>query len=742
MNVKQTVKKMSAVLTGAAMLGATVVGAMALTLDDYPMPLVEDGVFNGKIVVGKEAATSDVLGAIDIAASLQADSKVAASVSGGTVSVEGGEDFDETDLGAYITAVNLTDTDLAGFVDTDTDFNDDNIDYHDMLILGASGVGLATSGTSGEEDFEDTIYMVVADNGIEYRVYFDDYVNITNVGTTSSTDELKFKFLGRELEVIDVDTDGLGFTVRSAAEFALIKGDSVTVDGIKVTLAAVGSDSVRVTAGGETKVIGEGDNEDFDNGLEIEVEDGSVFYEENGLDNGATLRIGADVEEDAQDGDPMETFGEPDSRSDAEWVWNIDMSGVTAGSQFVGALYNQDRTEIDDDFPALAVGEELLLPNNYGAVSFEELEEKGDYTTLQIDMDDFDLAEDNDGDNLENAKGLYFSTLGGKDVFKVGSTSTEEVWLVDNGGTTETWYADGSDEVNGTGNAFTIEIDDDAVTVTVGAAGLTGADGNNSNESNYVKMAFAGSGDALWLYVDVNQDANKYYFGEADDEESTELKYHTGGTFASASSIGNSDYDYVTEFGAIIPETENQFGSGSSFEMMLPPNQQKGTIVVTSTGSTVSEDAGEGGAYTVNGFALGAGVLDVNAGDLLGETPLLVVGGPYVNTIAKDLMGNPSGDQIMQFFEAGKAKIKLYEDENAILVAGYSAQDTLGASYVLADYMSYDFEGMSEVEVLVASLEDLEVAAPTLPSSIDDLEVEAEEVVEEDMPEEEPDTTA
>ncbi len=55
------------------------------------------------------------------------------------------------------------------------------------------------------------------------------------------------------------------------------------------------------------------------------------------------------------------------------------------------------------------------------------------------------------------------------------------------------------------------------------------------------------------------------------------------------------------------------------------------------------------------------------------------------------------------------AKIKLYEDQNALLVAGYGPQDTLGASYVLADHEDYNLQG-DEVEVSVASLDSISVS--------------------------------
>ena len=89
----KTVKKIAALVAGTTMLGATIMGAMALDLSDYPAPFVSDGVFDGKIVVGANAATSDVVGAIDLAASLQAEATSTTEInipgSAGTVSVSG-----------------------------------------------------------------------------------------------------------------------------------------------------------------------------------------------------------------------------------------------------------------------------------------------------------------------------------------------------------------------------------------------------------------------------------------------------------------------------------------------------------------------------------------------------------------------------------------------------------------------------------------------------------------------------
>jgi hypothetical protein len=81
MKLRKAIKKIVALGTGMTMVGATLLGAMAADLKDYPSPLVKDGVFDGSIVVGDSAASSDVVGAIDIATSLQYSSTTTTTVS-------------------------------------------------------------------------------------------------------------------------------------------------------------------------------------------------------------------------------------------------------------------------------------------------------------------------------------------------------------------------------------------------------------------------------------------------------------------------------------------------------------------------------------------------------------------------------------------------------------------------------------------------------------------------------------
>ena len=88
----------------------------------------------------------------------------------------------------------------------------------------------------------------------------------------------------------------------------------------------------------------------------------------------------------------------------------------------------------------------------------------------------------------------------------------------------------------------------------------------------------------------------------------------------------------------------------------------------------------------------------------------IVVGGPCANSAAATLMGNP--ENCVAGFEPGKAMVKLFENGNkvALLVAGYSSDDTRRAARVLANHADYDLSG-DEVVISGTSMTDIRVSA-------------------------------
>ncbi len=95
MQFEKTVKKIGTLLVGTAMMGSVLAGgALAANLGNYPAPFATSDDFASTIVVGATASTADVVGAINIAASLAqagAESQeVSVSCTGGVTSVDNG----------------------------------------------------------------------------------------------------------------------------------------------------------------------------------------------------------------------------------------------------------------------------------------------------------------------------------------------------------------------------------------------------------------------------------------------------------------------------------------------------------------------------------------------------------------------------------------------------------------------------------------------------------------------------
>ncbi|MFH1669501.1 MAG: hypothetical protein ABIA62_06250 [Candidatus Woesearchaeota archaeon] len=77
-----TPRKILSIGLGILTASATLLGASAARYDlgDYPEPFVQDGVFNGMLVIGDDAAPADIIGITDIAMSLQFSAAVKETV--------------------------------------------------------------------------------------------------------------------------------------------------------------------------------------------------------------------------------------------------------------------------------------------------------------------------------------------------------------------------------------------------------------------------------------------------------------------------------------------------------------------------------------------------------------------------------------------------------------------------------------------------------------------------------------
>ena len=157
MKVTKIAKRILAVGAGATMLGATVMGAMAADLNEYPSMFVSDGVFNGLLVVGENAASVDNLAMTDIAASMKyaggaATSSVAVSgdawmVKSGTDELEFGESIGPA-TGGVVDFVD--DDDLTALADDELTSSKGTFKYEQFIYFDRTSIN-----TSYEEDDDD-----------------------------------------------------------------------------------------------------------------------------------------------------------------------------------------------------------------------------------------------------------------------------------------------------------------------------------------------------------------------------------------------------------------------------------------------------------------------------------------------------------------------------------------------------------------------------------------------------------
>lgn len=776
MKVRNTIKKVAALAAGTSMVAATIMGATATGLEDYPAPFVQNGVFNGKLVIGESAAVQDVLGAIDIATSLQAAAKVPVSSSGSssTVSVSGGVEIasgsDKLNFDEMLNSLNAGTYDEDDFEDllkkgTVEDDDGSDTDYEQQIVVGNARVQFAQ-----DDDYsDDPIFHVDLDAAdtkyLQFDVEFDQALDITALDDS----ETIFMF-GKQFTFDPNHTNSSDLTFFGSDVIVTVGQDepvTIEVDGQEYTLTVLGGNSdnseviLQVTGQGtETKTLQSGNSRTMA-GLELFIDDvfisnigestvsASVFVGSNKvvIDSSAVSTTSSYVEIDIND---------EDSEIEA-WV---DGNGLASVDNIHFRIDPTDFIDPNtgDDFDWLTEGDEFVDELFGFGLSFESFSpaiEGRDMVELRRTGDAYSLEfSNNDGEDIEFE--LYQVTSGslalGEDlvlsgtqlvddnifileedntnredtvtkVYEVqninGDSGDEEVTLKDLGsGTTKKF--DLNDEIDDTGATISAIASDDshfnissavvAQAVFKGGANAT-FDTNTSGGYTFTYYEDSDDLDDVSTAGMFNLSINTGSALSVSDEDIalTNAAWQSSGNATVATDTG-SDVRYgVSLFGTWFEQESDNSGDylkvynsehETSFNVFL---NGPDAIVVTTGGST------GGSAYQLNEFVVGQiAIYDSEAMGMIGSTPLISVGGPCANTVSMQLMGNP--EVCYEGFTQGKGLIKFFESQNALMVAGYSADDTVGASYVLADYMSYAGDLMGdEVEVVVTDLENLEV---------------------------------
>jgi len=824
MKVRNMVKRLFAVGTGVAMLGATAMGALAADLGDYPDMFVKDGVFDGYFVVGENAASVDNIALTDISAGMKyraADGTTTVSVEGEAHKLETSTDnFNIGEALTSIQSVSIDDGDLPTTLADGTYINDEGTEYaYEQTLDFASG----TFELFSDSDFldkEPTLGVRVPRNTqfMNYTIDFTkDPQSDATGASTSLTDfvDTKMNILGTEYDIVTAtNATNLKLIMLSGAiKDTIMEGESktYTVDGkeYEVMLSftdstpeakfVVNGETTLKLAGGQTRKLADGTNFAVKEVL-YQAYAGGIHSAEFYL--GArklTLEDNQKVELNDEDVDELTVFFSEDiassktSFSDLKFVWRPDVDtfvsegtslefpafgtytlsyeGLYQPTQEVIEVENSGDREIQLQLPIKsgdatirllgsnttvfdAIGgddaDEILLTTSGAspsvvwnssihemlAVTYFDGTAAGETYLLEVSKidgtDGVTLKDVVGGVKWEDKKNGTSFTVGSATLTVANIQSGLESVMINGSATT---YFDRVITEGG----MTVYLPTNAGLGLANTINVTGDDQNpggfNSSYSNtgdYLKTSIVNVNTSSTYTVRMREEDVNGNLAAGDEINITvghaSSKVLVNGVTTRWASTGSDTYyelgdteEYVgyvlSELGTKILYDTNP--DQNMLDVVYSGEETYGNFYILGSGSATSSSAG-GVLTSVN--TVDATKLDSEVADVTMQN-LIVVGGPCVNSVAAELMGNPAN--CADGFTPGKARVKLFAngDYMAMLVAGYSGADTRLAGSVIA-HRADDLTGM-EVEVEGTSYATATIGAPTV------MEEVVEPVVEE-----------
>ena len=310
MKTRNAIKRIVALGTGFSMVGATLFGAMATyDLSDYPAPFIQNGRANGVIVVGDNAASSDVIGGVDVGSSWQFFSYTEQVSPGGVTSTvlvgdstKVGDSSDLFEIQELIGNVKETVTEFdlnalrGGLVSTD----EGTTDYNQYIRFEDTGANsfASTGRVVFEEDEDDEVgdFLFFRDNFFmfEYELEFEEGVESRIEDNTCDLTDLEDEILtiiGEEFSVVDTDVRA-GTTLSTG--LAECQGDSTAAD--RITIELIGGAILDTLEEGETKTY-------TYNGKEYQVNVLIVSDSANNNEGSVKFRINGFVTDELEDGE-------------------------------------------------------------------------------------------------------------------------------------------------------------------------------------------------------------------------------------------------------------------------------------------------------------------------------------------------------------------------------------------------------------------------------------------------------
>ncbi|MBW2996216.1 S-layer protein [Candidatus Woesearchaeota archaeon] len=298
----KAIKKIVALATGATMLGATIMGAMAADLADYPAPFVEGCSFSGAIVVGEKAAAEDVVGAVDIASALAVSGTTTATTGTGTMVTVSGEAYkierstNKLNLGEDVAdvATKVDSGDLPVVLADGTFTNDEGKDFDYEQTIDLTSATFTAISDKDLNDNDPTIGVQYADSAgvLVYDLEFTTAAE-SDVITDDGLEDLEdttIVMLGNTYDIVEATNASGGYfeimggATKDVMEQGEIKSFTVNDKEYEVEVTYIGGlavSEVKMKVNGEvTKALEEGDTYKLADGTQVGIRE--ILEEEAG----------------------------------------------------------------------------------------------------------------------------------------------------------------------------------------------------------------------------------------------------------------------------------------------------------------------------------------------------------------------------------------------------------------------------------------------------------------------------
>ncbi len=556
----------------------------------------------------------------------------------------------------------------------------------------------------------------VLDSGLTVGVY-----DITYQEYAGGIHRAKF-FLGADKIVLTDSASGGSVKVNEETINGLavmfdetLTSDEVSIDSFNITITA--QDDYYLAAGDKLSEDSELDEADllFTKNWDIEfaemyipsMDQLDVYYTESDAQLSIDLELqGGDVSFDVAYGDEdydVILLGEDE---DEAFVLNIMNYSITEDDYFF--LHNEDPSTADNDAKSYLLRYDSAdqCDEDNAKVYFTNLISGESIERSLTDSTDctFDIKLGGTTFTFSNGTKYLNDTAGTLTQFSESTdASSADDWNIMYTGASLAESGLGFD-ATAQGNAVTLDVrtDDNNLVQfsTLNSMALMnaslGAEGNwNDSGVTDAELAITVTVDDTDKYDDTADASVVVFAGNFSVDSDSEIDPSINETVmtneTSESDPEDSDLTiYRTFYGSKVVEDSSSSSSPEDYEIQVPSEQAEVKIYVTS-GATYSVATSSGSAERV-AIPVDANKFDSEISSVSAQN-LIVVGGPCVNTVAAELMGSPS--DCSEGFTPGVARIKLFEngDSVAMLVAGYSADDTVLAGEVLATRAS-ELSGM------------------------------------------------